>query len=97
MRQDVRAAMAVNRSEVRKRLLPEMRDIPVDAVAPRRRSPDASNHRNPPYLPDQPDLPDDPTDVERFAKADPYVVNGLVKDWRVREWAVVVGDYAVPR
>ena len=40
---------------------------------------------------------DDPTDVECFAKADPYVVNGLVKDWRVREWAVVVGDDAVPR
>jgi uncharacterized protein YciI len=40
---------------------------------------------------------DDRSDVERFAKTDPYVTNGLVKDWRVREWAVVVGDHAVPR
>ena len=29
--------------------------------------------------------------AERFAEADPYVVNGLVKTWRVREWTVVVG------
>ncbi|HEU4913081.1 MAG TPA: YciI-like protein [Actinomycetes bacterium] len=29
--------------------------------------------------------------VERFAAQDPYVVNGLVRAWRVREWSVVVG------
>lgn len=29
--------------------------------------------------------------VERFAAQDPYVVNGLVRAWRVREWNVVVG------
>lgn len=29
--------------------------------------------------------------VERFAEQDPYVVNGLVRSWRVREWNVVVG------
>jgi uncharacterized protein YciI len=29
--------------------------------------------------------------VEAFAEADPYVRNGLVKTWRVREWTVVVG------
>ena len=29
--------------------------------------------------------------AERFAAADPYVTNGLVKDWRVREWTVVIG------
>lgn len=29
--------------------------------------------------------------VERFAAADPYVVQGLVTSWTVREWAVVVG------
>jgi len=29
--------------------------------------------------------------VERFAAADPYVVQGLVTGWTVREWAVVVG------
>jgi uncharacterized protein YciI len=30
--------------------------------------------------------------VEAFARRDPYVTNGLVTAWRVREWAVVVGD-----
>ena len=40
---------------------------------------------------------DDISDVERFAKNDPYVTSGLVTSWRVREWAVVVGDGAVPR
>ena len=30
-------------------------------------------------------------EVEAFAKADPYVTRGLVKQWRVREWTVVVG------
>jgi uncharacterized protein YciI len=39
----------------------------------------------------------DRSEVEQFARTDPYVRNGLVKDWRVREWAVVVGDHAVPR
>jgi uncharacterized protein YciI len=29
--------------------------------------------------------------AERFAAADPYVRNGLVTRWRVREWTVVVG------
>ena len=32
--------------------------------------------------------------VERFAEADPYVTNGLVKSWRVRPWNVVVGGDA---
>jgi uncharacterized protein len=26
-----------------------------------------------------------------FAKADPYVANGLVKAWRVRKWNTVIG------
>lgn len=26
-----------------------------------------------------------------FAKADPYVRNGLVKAWRVRKWITVIG------
>ena len=30
-----------------------------------------------------------PDVVERFAKADPYVTSGLVRNWRVRPWAVV--------
>jgi uncharacterized protein YciI len=29
--------------------------------------------------------------VEAFAEADPYVRNGLVRTWTVREWNVVVG------
>lgn len=29
--------------------------------------------------------------AERFAEADPYVRNGLVKSWRVRAWTVVIG------
>ena len=28
--------------------------------------------------------------VEAFAAGDPYVRNGLVREWRVREWNVVV-------
>ncbi|HEY1284280.1 MAG TPA: YciI-like protein [Steroidobacteraceae bacterium] len=32
---------------------------------------------------------------EEFAKADPYVVNGLVTRWRVREWSTVAGAGAV--
>jgi uncharacterized protein len=27
-----------------------------------------------------------------FARADPYVREGLVSSWRVREWTTVVGD-----
>ena len=34
---------------------------------------------------------DAPAVAEEFAKADPYVRNGLVKEWRVREWTTVVG------
>ena len=29
--------------------------------------------------------------AKRFAEADPYVANGLVKEWRVRPWNVVIG------
>ncbi len=32
--------------------------------------------------------------AESFARADPYVANGLVKSWRVRSWTTVVGDQA---
>ena len=34
---------------------------------------------------------DDPSVPRRFAQDDPYVKNGVVKDWRVRIWTVVVG------
>lgn len=37
---------------------------------------------------------DSPAAAEAFAKADPYVLNGLVKNWRVREWVTVVGKDA---
>lgn len=32
---------------------------------------------------------------ERFARADPYVAEGLVTNWYVRQWNVVIGD-AIP-
>jgi len=37
---------------------------------------------------------DSPAVAERFAQADPYVVNGLVSNWYVREWVTVVGNDA---
>ena len=40
---------------------------------------------------------DSPEVAENFAKSDPYVTNGLVKRWHVREWTTVVGpDAATP-
>jgi uncharacterized protein YciI len=35
-----------------------------------------------------------PEVAETFAKSDPYVANGLVTRWRVREWSTVVGETA---
>ena len=35
---------------------------------------------------------DSPKVAVDFATNDPYVVNGLVTRWRVREWTTVVGD-----
>jgi hypothetical protein len=37
---------------------------------------------------------DSPRMAEAFATQDPYVVNGLVLRWRVREWTTVAGDGA---
>jgi len=37
---------------------------------------------------------DSPKAAEDFAKTDPYVLNGLVKRWYVREWTTVVGEIA---
>ena len=37
-----------------------------------------------------------PEPAEAFAKADPYVINGLVKSWKVRKWVTVIGDGASP-
>ena len=35
-----------------------------------------------------------PAAAEAFAMADPYVLNGLVKRWRVRPWTTVIGKDA---
>jgi uncharacterized protein YciI len=34
---------------------------------------------------------DSPDAAKRFAEQDPYVTNGLVTKWRVREWTTVIG------
>jgi uncharacterized protein YciI len=35
---------------------------------------------------------DDPSTAEKFAENDPYVKNGLIKEWKVRPWTVVISD-----
>jgi uncharacterized protein len=35
-----------------------------------------------------------PAAAEAFAQSDPYVLNGLVRSWRIREWTTVVGPGA---
>ncbi|MGF6771445.1 uncharacterized protein YciI [Paraburkholderia sp. GAS199] len=37
---------------------------------------------------------DSPAVAETFAKADPYVLSGLVARWQVREWSTVAGEGA---
>jgi uncharacterized protein YciI len=37
---------------------------------------------------------DSPAAAQAFARADPYVLAGLVAGWRVREWTTVVGERA---
>ncbi|MAC58754.1 MAG: hypothetical protein CMH85_10860 [Novosphingobium sp.] len=37
---------------------------------------------------------DGPEAAEAFARADPYVAQGLVERWTVRRWNTVVGDSA---
>ena len=32
---------------------------------------------------------------KQFAERDPYVLNGIVTRWRVREWTTVVGESGV--
>jgi len=34
---------------------------------------------------------DDPKVAEDFARNDPYVKNGVVVEWRIRPWTVVIG------
>jgi len=33
-----------------------------------------------------------PEIAENFARVDPYVTNGIVKRWQVREWTTVAGE-----
>ncbi len=35
---------------------------------------------------------DDRSVVEDFVRSDPYVRNGLITDWKIREWTVVTGS-----
>ena len=35
--------------------------------------------------------------AEQFAKTDPYVTNGVIQRWHVREWTTVVGNDAETR
>ncbi len=37
---------------------------------------------------------DDPSKIENFVKTDPYVTDGIVKQWRIRPWNVVIGGEA---
>jgi uncharacterized protein YciI len=34
---------------------------------------------------------ENPSTIEEFAKADPYVTGGIVERWRIRPWNVVIG------
>src|SRR5438067_944117 len=40
---------------------------------------------------------DDRSVVETFVRTDPYVKNGLVKRWEIREWTVVIGKELLER
>ena len=42
-------------------------------------------------------LVEDRRTVEQFARADPYVLEGLVTEWRIREWTTVAGRDAVTK
>lgn len=37
---------------------------------------------------------DDPAVIEQFAKADPYVIHGLVTGYKIRQWNTVCGTGA---
>jgi uncharacterized protein len=34
--------------------------------------------------------------AESFVKNDPYVLNGLVRSWHIRNWTTVVGEGSTP-
>eukprot|EP01024_Parvocaulis_polyphysoides_P009782 TRINITY_DN13179_c0_g1_i1.p3 TRINITY_DN13179_c0_g1~~TRINITY_DN13179_c0_g1_i1.p3 ORF type:complete len:141 (+),score=26.05 TRINITY_DN13179_c0_g1_i1:29-424(+) len=33
-----------------------------------------------------------PEEIESFVKSDPYIINGLVTEWQIKPYLVVVGD-----
>lgn len=35
---------------------------------------------------------DSPVVAEEFVRSDPYVKNGLITEWHVRPWTVVIGN-----
>jgi uncharacterized protein YciI len=35
---------------------------------------------------------DEPSIIKDFINNDPYVKNGLITDWKIREWTVVIGS-----
>jgi uncharacterized protein YciI len=37
---------------------------------------------------------DSPEVAEKFARTDPYVLNGIVKRWYVRQWTTVAGKHS---
>jgi hypothetical protein len=39
---------------------------------------------------------DDPSLIEEFVRNDPYVEAGLVKEWAIRRWNVVIGPGVEP-
>lgn len=39
---------------------------------------------------------EDRTPIEAYVAADPYVTNGLVTRWEIRDWKVVVADQPMP-
>ena len=39
---------------------------------------------------------EEPGAAEKFAEDDPYVLNGLVKNWKVRKWMTVLGEGSSP-
>jgi uncharacterized protein len=42
-------------------------------------------------------MTDEPTVIEEFVAHDPYVEHGLVTNWQIRKWNVVVGTAKEPK
>lgn len=35
---------------------------------------------------------EDKSIIQKFVDKDPYVKNGLIKEWEIRDWTVVIGN-----